>query len=695
MVAGRRVGAAGAARSALVVAGLLIGMAACAADYRLGPAPAWIRPVAFDAAGHSAADAANVAYGTRFDLIDDQVRLTPTSRTRYHHIVSEAVTDKGIDQLSHQEILVDPAWETLTLAQLDIIRDGHRVSRLRDVQVKVLQRERDLDSRIYDGRKSIAFDLADIRVGDVLEFAYVRTGSNPVFAGHHGGAFDMQLQVPVAHLYRRLSTAVGMPLAVAQRNGAPAPQASQSGGFDERVWDLRDQPGLRMESATPSAYDPYPWAEWSTFANWGEVARWAEPLYRVSEPPSPALRTEIDAIAARSADPAERVMAVLRLVQGQVRYLGVEIGAGTHAPSAPNVVWARRWGDCKEKSLLMATMLRALGIAASPALVNTDRGDALGGDLPNANAFDHVITRASVGGADYWLDATLAPQQGTLHTVSQPDYGQALVLDGHATALVKMPEATPARHAREVQIDVDSSAGLAHPVTYDVRTTYHGFSADRVRHDLGDGERGELQHRYVNFYASSYPGIQVAAPIEVQDDARANTVVVTEHYRIKDFWPADAKGRQRAWFHVPEIDGELKAPGETIRTMPLAIAGPQSVHEQVRVRLPLDWPERTVDRSVVNDAFKLRKSVRVHGRDLTTDYLLEYGKDQVDATAVQAYAADINRAQDLLGDSLSTADAAAPLVGPRGAVVLKSGIGVGIAALLLAGWLGVRLRRAR
>ncbi len=693
MVAGKRVGAAGAAQAALVLAGLFIGATAGAADWRIGLAPAWIKPVAFDAAAAGQANAANVAYGTRFDVIDDQVRLTSTSRVRYHHIVSEAVTAKGIDQLSHQEIQVDPGWETLTLAQLDIVRDGHRVSRLRDVQVKVLQRERDLDSRIYDGRKSIAFDLSDVRVGDVLEFAYVRTGANPVFAGHHGGAFDMRLEVPVAHLYRRLSTAAGMPLAVAQRNGAPAPQVSQVGGFDERVWDLRDQPGLRMEASTPSAYDPFPWAEWSTFASWGDVARWAEPLYQVAAPATPALRAEIDAIAKQTSDPAERVMAVLRLVQGQVRYLGVEIGAGTHAPSAPNAVWARRWGDCKEKSLLMVTMLRELGIAASPVLVNTDRGDALAADLPNANAFDHVITRVSVAGADYWLDATLAPQQGTLHTVSQPDYGQALVLDGRATALTKMPEATPARHAREVRIDVDSSEGLAHPVKYDVRTTYHGFAADRVRHDLGDGERGELQHRYVNFYASSYPGIQVAAPIEVQDDARANTVVVTEHYRIKDFWPVDAKGRQRASFHVPEIDGELKVPEETIRTMPLAIAGPQSVHEQVRVRLPLAWPERKWDRAVVNDAFKLHKSVQVHGRDLTTDYLLEYGKDQVDANAVQAYAADINRAQGLLGDSLSTADADATIIGAGGALALKSGIG--LVALLLAGWWGVGLRRTR
>ncbi len=689
MVAGRRAGAAWAARVALALGGVFTAAIAGAADYRIGPAPAWIRPVPYDAGVPARTDAGLVAYGTRFDLIDDQVRLTPGSRTRFHHVVSEAVSDKGVDQLSHQEIEVDPGWETLTLTQLDIVRDGRRVSRLRDVQVKVLQRERDLESRVYDGRKSIVLDLPDVRVGDILEFAYVRSGANPVFAGHQGGAFDMRLQVPVARLYRRLSSAAGLPLTVAQRNGAPAPQVSRADGFVERVWDLRDQPGLRMEASTPSAYDPFPWAEWSSFANWGEVARWAEPLYRVAAPLSPALREEIDAIARRTSDPAERTMAVLRLVQGQVRYLGVEIGAGTHAPGAPNAVWARRWGDCKEKSLLVVTMLRALGIDASPALVNTDRGDALAGDLPNANAFDHVITRARVDGRDWWLDATLAPQQGTLGTVSPPDYGQALVLDGQATALVKMPVATPARHAREVQIDVDSSAGIARPVTYDVRTTYHGSAADGMRRALGGGERDELQRRYVNFYAGSYPGIQVAAPIEVQDDTRANTLVVTEHYRIHDFWPAQGRGH-RASLHVPEMGGELKTPGETIRTMPLAIAGPQSLREQVRVRLPLSWPERAYDRAVVNDAFRLSKSVHVRGREFTTDYVLEYAKDQVDAAAVQAFAADIGRAQELLGDSLSDTDADTP----RGVVALAFAA-VASTLLALAAWRLLNLRRRR
>ena len=675
---------------ALAAAALLAAATAGAADWRLGPTPAWVQPVDMAATPHPQADAANVAHGLRYDLIDDQVRLAANSRARFHHVVSEAVTDKGIDELSHREIEVDPTWETLTITQLDVIRDGQRVSRLHDMQVKVLQRERDLESRIYDGRKQVALDLPDIRVGDIVEFAYVRTGMNPVFQGHHAGDFDMQWQVPVARLHRRLSTAAGLGIALRQLSGAASPQLSQAAGFDERTWDLHDVPALRAEANVPRAFDPYPWVEWSDFASWGDVARWAERLYAVPAHPSPALQAAIDAIAQRASQDDERVAAVLRLVQQQVRYLGVEIGAGTHAPTAPDAVWARRWGDCKEKALLMVTMLRALGIEASPALVNTERREAIAQDLPNAGSFDHVIVRVHANGLDWWLDPTRSPQEGTLGTLTQPDYARALVLDGRAGALATMPSHTVAAHSREVEIEVDSRAGFDQPVKYDVRTTYRGFSADMMRDDLGNGERAELQRRYLNFYATSYPGIRVAAPFDVRDDTRANTVVVTEHYTVKDFWPDDGKGARLARFHAPEIDNELKTPDEPIRTMPLALHGPQSLREHLHVRLPLAWPDRDDDRTVADGAFKLSKAVRVHGRELTTDYLLEIPQDQVPAAAVSAYAADIDKAQDLSGYSLSTARVDRPSMVTPGVAAAVVGV-----LMLVFAWFAQAHRRRR
>jgi transglutaminase-like putative cysteine protease len=633
----------------------LCAMAAGAADYRVGPAPAWAKPVAFALPPPAEATSRGVAYGSRYDVVDDEVRLGDHVSATYHHVVSEAVTEKGVDDLSHHEIEFDPGWETLTLHQVDIVRDGQRVSRLNAMQVKVLQRERDLESRIYDGRKTLNLDLSDVRPGDILEFAYTRSGVNPVLGGHQFGGLDMQWAVPVLHLHRRLSTAATLPVRVTLLNGASAPALTRVDGYDERLWEQNDVPALRREADTPAWFDPFQSVEWTDFATWGEVARWAEPLYRVPAQPGPALGAAIARIAHDQVSPEARVAAVLRLVQQQVRYLGVEIGAGTHTPSAPDVVWARRWGDCKEKALLMVTMLRALGVAAEPVLVNTRREAAIEQDLPTAGAFDHAITRVHVGGADYWLDPTRSPQQGTLRTLTQSTYGAALVLDGQAVELTRMPARTGVERTREVEVDVDSRAGMDKPVIYVVRTTYRGFTADTMRDELGDGERGELQRRYVNFYATSYPGIKVGAPLDVEDDALANVMVVTEHYTIDDFWTRDDKGRRQADLHVPDMSGQLDVPKAPIRVMPMALAAPHILRERMTVHLPDAWPDRDLEKTVTNPAFTFKRTVHGSGKLLTMDYVLDMRADHVDAAQVRRYAADIDSARDELAYNIWSA----------------------------------------
>ena len=127
--------------------------------------------------------------------------------------------------------------------------------------------------------------------------------------------------------------------------------------------------------------------------------------------------------------------------------------------------------------------------------------------------------------------------------------------------------------------------------------------------------------------------------------------------------------------------------------MPLSLRGPQTVLEQVQVHPPMMWPDRKFEKTVANDAFKLTKVVQLRGRLLTTDYMLEITKDQIKAADVARFAADIGQAQDLLGYSLSTDEADAPVLGSSGTLALR--IAGGGAVLLLATWWGLSLRRAR
>jgi hypothetical protein len=679
-------------------------LAAAGAEYRIGAAPGWAHPQAWTGPTADGVSAPGVAYGGRYDLVDDQTRLLPAGTAAYHHVVVEAVTEKGVDDLSHHEIEFDPGYQTLTFNQLDIVRDGRRTSRLRGVKVRVLQRERDLDSRVYDGRRAVDLDLDDVRPGDVLEFAYTLEGQNPVFGSHHAGGADMQWRVPVMHLYRSVSWPADMPVRVRSGKGVAAPVASSAEGWETRAWDARDVPALQREADTPRWYNPYAEVEWSDYADWADVGKWAEELFRVPAPLGPDLDAVVARIEKQEQSPDARVMDVLRLVQKQVRYLGIEVGSGSHLPSPPDVVYARRFGDCKEKALLMSALLRAMGIAAAPALVDTDARHAAADELPSHARFDHVIVRVRLDGRDWWLDPTRAPQGGTLANVVQSSYGRALVLDGSGAGLASMPEAGPGIEERRVNVEIDGSAGASKPASFTVSTLYLAQAADALRDQLGDGERGELQRRYVNFYAGSYPGIRVVAPMEIADDAVANTVRVTEHYAIDDFWHGDGDGDERgrhARFDANDLEAMLKRPDEPIRTMPLASPGPMRTTLHLHARLPQSWDDASTTNSVDDPAFRLRKTTRVHGNEFDVDYLVELESDHVEPALMRAYVAHIERARRLLGDRLDAADAPLPVAVPTEDVAGTNGpramaIGGAAAALLavLVAWGAMRARAA-
>ena len=83
------------------------------------------------------------------------------------------------------------------------------LDRLRPEQIKVLQRETQLESQIYDGRLSVVLLLEDLRVGDVLEYAYTLRGQNPVLDGLYSGSFDTEWSVPLRRMRFRLPLSAG------------------------------------------------------------------------------------------------------------------------------------------------------------------------------------------------------------------------------------------------------------------------------------------------------------------------------------------------------------------------------------------------------------------------------------------------------------------------------------------------------
>lgn len=643
----------GGAWWAVLLGGLLLS-AACAghaAEYTVGAVPAWVVPVTPGVAG--ANQSTRGSDGVAYLLMDTQI-LAGEQRVVYRRLVTRAVAASGVESAANIEIPFDPSYQKLVLHSIDIVRNGRVIPKLATARIRVLQRETELEARIYDGTKTVNVFLDDVRVGDTIDYAYSRIGRNPVFAGRDFGSMLLQFSVPVARLHARLLVPQQRTVRITSPQAAAKASVSRHDGLTDHVWDVADPPVVTVDQGAPAWYSPYAEIQWSEYPDWAAVARWAKPLYRVPARLDPALQAVVERIARAEPSPAGRMLAALRLVQGEVRYLGVEIGQNSHAPNPPALVFARRFGDCKDKTLLTLTLLQHLGIEARAALVNTDLQRGVADQLPNPGAFDHVLVRAQVDGKTWWIDPTRRVQNADLARLFQPDYGPALVVDDATRGLAAMGRPAPDASGRKLRVTFDARAGFDQPVPYTVETTTWGDAAESLRASLSSTNAAQVQKNYLNFYAGDYPHITVAAPLQIHDDEVANRIVTTEHYTIGGIKrPTDDGAGHVATIHVADIAEVLRDPAVPIRSSPLQLAYPRDVSQRTEILLPEEWPTRLGTTTIEDPAFRFVQTEQRDGLNLVITDHFQTLADEVSAQDMPRYLANLARARKLVGYEFS------------------------------------------
>src|SRR5262249_19646559 len=196
--------------------------------------------------------------------------------------------------------------------------------------------------------------LEDVRPGDLLEYSYTLIGENPALAGQYERTLRLCGPQPIARLEHRLLWTPGRRLGIANHDTDLQPRVVRTESTWEYRWSAHDLPRIELEDDVPIEFDPYPSVQLTGFQSWEEVAPRPCPL---SAPPARiwgSLRRVIGELRASAPTPERQALAAIRFVQEQVRYLGIEMGVGSHRPTDPNEVARRRFGDCKDKALLLA-----------------------------------------------------------------------------------------------------------------------------------------------------------------------------------------------------------------------------------------------------------------------------------------------------------------------------------------------------
>jgi hypothetical protein len=170
-------------------------------------------------------------------------------------------------------------------------------------------------------------------------------------------------------------------------------------------WVLNNVKGVRKEDEMPPIYGvvgrmivsfyPPGGPAGRGFSNWKEMGTWYSGLESGRLEPSPEIKQKASALTSSLPSTLEKMQAIAKFVQHDIRYVAIELGIGGWQPHPAKDVFVNRYGDCKDKAGLMRSMLHEIGVESYHVAINTSRGSIVP-ETPAHRGFNHAIIAVKV-----------------------------------------------------------------------------------------------------------------------------------------------------------------------------------------------------------------------------------------------------------------------------------------------------------
>lgn len=263
-------------------------------------------------------------------------------------------------------------------------------------------------------------------------------------------------------------------------------QNATTGEAGTTQWVVKDVGALRLESSMPpwrgvagrmtlaivppDGQDPGP-------QTWSDIGSWYVKLTQGRRDPSADIKKKVTDLTAGSATLWQKMQALAKFSQDDIRYVAIELGIGGYQPHRATETFTNRFGDCKDKVTLLSTMLKELGVDSHFVIINTERG-SISATSPPTLAFNHVIiaiqipndlndanllavsTHPKLGRILYFDPTDELTPFGRLSGALQANYGLLVGPDGGE--LASLPKLSPAANGihRTAQLKLDEKGTL-------------------------------------------------------------------------------------------------------------------------------------------------------------------------------------------------------------------------------------------
>lgn len=457
--------------------------------------------------------------------------------SRFHQVVIQPLTDAAAAEAREYAFGYEGDTETVQLRGARVHRKNGQV----EEAVETGEAPSDNPGMVmYSSGRVYYVHFPRLYPGDVLEILYriEDVAERNAFADYFGEVNYMQGADAINHAEYVLVTPKSRTLHFNQPKVPGLTRTVEEKGSD-RIYRFvaKNVPGIVREPLEPPMSEQLGYVHVSTYKSWDEMGRWYWGLVKDQFATDDEVKRRAAEATKGLTDERAKVRAIYDYVVQKTRYVALEFGIHGFKPYRCAQIFARGFGDCKDKATLIVSMLREVGIFATIVIVRTNMRGDFGTEPASLAPFDHAI--AYVPSLNLYLDGT-AENTGSMELPAMDRGALALLVNEGKPQLVRMPEppASESVTAQEYEVALNTDGSAA--IHYNLRVT--GVHASRYRQRYqGDSTRSA---RLAEDVAGTLPGFETGA---IQTNKLDDIEVPVE---------LSAKGKVRSF---ARIDGNQKS----------------------------------------------------------------------------------------------------------------------------------------
>jgi hypothetical protein len=325
-------------------------------------------------------------------------------RTVSEEVLLKLVSGQSKNKFGDYKAVYDSRYEQINVKTARTFLPDGSISGVMEGADNVMTPDWLMDAAMYGSIKQRVVSFSGAESGAVLHWRVIRTTEYPSNDRFLSGEHLFQRDIPILAEKYSLQVHSSVTLSFRLMNQLQEPVLTSIN--DQRIfsWDLTGQPMIQKEWGMIPLENIAPRLLYTTASSWQAIGEWFRQKFEVHAGGGPEIDELTAQLTGSVTNSEEKINAIYRYVSDNVRDIGLPLGLDGYEPNDPGTILHNRYGDSKDKSLLLTAMLRKAGFQADPMMYQS--GDVrVPADFPSTAMFDRlgVIVDASKGN-HYWLD---------------------------------------------------------------------------------------------------------------------------------------------------------------------------------------------------------------------------------------------------------------------------------------------------